>query len=43
MFSQQQIAMAAKVALLGITVGDELFEGVDSIGEIILPRRIRSR
>ncbi len=43
MFSQQQIAMVAKVALLGVTVGAELFEEVDSIGEIILPRRIRLR
>ena len=34
MFSQQQVASAAKVALLGATVVDELFEEGNPVGEI---------
>lgn len=40
MFSQQQVASAAKVALLVATVVAELFEGGDPVGEIIRIRNV---
>lgn len=40
MFSQQQVASAAKVALLVATVVAELFEGGNPVGEIIRIRNV---
>ncbi len=40
MFSQQQVASAAKVTLLVATVVAELFEGGDPVGEIIRIRNV---
>ncbi len=43
MFTDQEVRSAAKVALLGSTVVDELFDGGDPVGEVIRIRKVPFR